>query len=193
MIAPVLDSEPPSLRIKKSNALETLRLSLDALVCDDLYALQAIMNDPETARMTHNIAYPFDRDSAKAFLDSLMASPDTHWAIRNEDGALIGLVYLRLPTCRNARAIHELGPSLSIFIHPAHQGEGYGGEALSNLIYFWRKTGAFKLIQAAHFSDNKASSLLLDQAGFVYTGRRTLEASKAREGTFECRHMVLFL
>ena len=174
-------------------SVETTRLSLTALKFSDLDAVMAVFADKNSARMTHAIPHPLERGEAEALLAQMSATPFTHWAIRLDDEHLIGIISLTKSACGTAGGIHSFGPNLSVFIAPAYQGQGYAIEATDGLLRWCKKRKVHRIIHAAHFADNEASARALITADFLYTGRRTLETSLAREGEHLALHMIRIL
>ncbi len=174
-------------------SVETTRLSLTALRTRDLDAFMAVFADKNSARMTHAIPHPLERGEAEALLAQMSATPFTHWAIRLDDEHLIGIISLTKSACGTAGGIHSFGPNLSVFIAPAHQGQGYAIEATDGLLRWCKKRKLHRIIHAAHFADNEASARALITADFLYTGRRTMETSLAREGEHLALHMIRIL
>jgi RimJ/RimL family protein N-acetyltransferase len=176
-----------------STAIETLRLSLTGFRPGDLNALVAIFADRETARMTHAVPHPFSEGDALSRLARMMQAPDAHWAIRTGDETLVGAISLTRGACGQASDLHTFGPNLSVFIAPEHQRNGYATEAIDGLLRRIKKRKVHRVIHAAHFADNLASARLLVHADFLYTGRRTMETSLAREGEHQALHMIRLL
>lgn len=174
-------------------SVETTRLSLTALKDGDLDAVMAVFADKNSARMTHAIPHPLERGEAEALLAQMSATPFTHWAIRLDDEHLIGIISLTKSACGTSGGIHSFGPNLSVFIAPAYQGQGYAIEATDGLLRWCKKRKLHRIIHAAHFADNEASARALITADFLYTGRRTLETSLAREGEHLALHMIRIL
>jgi RimJ/RimL family protein N-acetyltransferase len=174
-------------------SVETTRLSLTALRATDLDAVMAVFADKNSARMTHAIPYPLERSEAERLLTDMTATPFTHWAIRLDDEHLIGIISLTKSACGTTGGIHSFGPNLSAFIAPAHQGQGYAIEATDGLLRWCKKRKLHRIIHAAHFADNEASASALITADFLYTGRRTMETSLAREGEHLALHMIRIL
>eukprot|EP01042_Synura_sphagnicola_P022487 gene22487-28642_t len=120
-------------------SIETSRLSLTPLRSSDLEAFQAVYAEKNTARMTHAIPHPLNREEAEKQLASMMASHLTHWAIRLEDEQLIGVISLTQSACGKPRGMHTFGPNLSVFIAPAYQGQGFAIEAVDGLLRWVKK------------------------------------------------------
>jgi len=176
-----------------TDTIETTRLSLTGFRPADLDAFAAAYASEATARMTHAIAHPFTRDEALTRLARMMQAPEAHWAIRTGDEALIGTISLTRSACGQEPGLHSFGPNLSVFIAPAHQHQGYASEAVDGLLRRIKKRKLHRVIHAAHFADNLASARLLINADFLYTGRRTTETSRAREGEHQALHMIRLL
>ena len=178
-------------------SIETTRLSLTTLKSSDLDAFVAVFADKNSARMTHAIPHPLERGEAEALLAQMSATPFTHWAIRLDDEHLIGIISLTKSACGTSGGIpgpgHSFGPNLSVFIAPAYQGQGYAIEATDGLLRWCKKRKLHRIIHAAHFADNEASASALIKADFLYTGRRTMETSLAREGEHLALHMIRIL
>ncbi len=174
-------------------SIETTRLSLTALKDGDLDGFMAVFTDKNSARMTHAIPHPLARGEAEALLAKMSITPFTHWAIRLDDEHLIGIISLTKSACGTAGDMNSFGPNLSVFIAPAHQGHGYAIEATDGLLRWCKKRKLHRIIHAAHFADNEASASALIMADFLYTGRRTLETSLAREGEHLALHMIRIL
>ncbi|ESQ85802.1 hypothetical protein AEAC466_01095 [Asticcacaulis sp. AC466] len=188
-------------------SVETTRLSLTPLSAStpnpsqsalpvrpgDIDAFMAVFADKNSARMTHAIPHPLSRSEAESLLARMSSTPFSHWAIRLEDEQLIGIISLTRSTCGTAGDIHSFGPNLSVFIAPAHQGQGYAIEATDGLLRWVKKRRLHRIIHAAHFADNEASARALITADFLYTGRKTLETSLARDGEHLALHMIRIL
>lgn len=174
-------------------SIETTRLSLTPLRPADLEGLMAVFADRNSARMTHAIPHPLSREGAEKLLADMCAAKLTHWAVRLEDDQLIGVVSLTKSACGQPNGLHAFGPNLSVFIAPAHQGQGYAQEAVDGLLRWVKKRKVYRVIHAAHFADNEPSGRLLINADFLYTGRKTLETSLARAGEHLALHMIRIL
>lgn len=174
-------------------SIETTRLSLTALRSGDLDDFIAVFADKNSARMTHAIPHPLSRDDADRLLGGMMSAKFTHWAIREEHERLIGVVSLTKSACGAPAGIHTFGPNLSVFIAPSHQGQGFAQEAVDGLLRWVKKRHLHRVIHAAHFADNEPSGRLLINADFLYTGRRTMETSLARDGEHQALHMIRIL
>lgn len=186
----------PGLPGTGGHSVQTKRLYLSPLCLDDVDDIRALFSHHALARMTHAIAHPFSEADARAYVEKARQTSSPRlpvFGIRGTNEALIGVVGLERGTCGQGQALHQFGPSVGISIAPEHQGRGYGQEALEGLIGYAERFGGHRLIHAAHFADNTASARMLARAGFLYTGRRTQETSKARDGAYEALHMIRLL
>lgn len=174
-------------------SIETTRLSLTAVRAGDLDDVIAVFADKNSARMTHAIPHPLSREDGEKLLSGMISAKFTHWAIRDEHERLVGVVSLTKSACGAPAGIHTFGPNLSVFIAPSHQGQGYAQEAVDGLLRWVKKRRLHRIIHAAHFADNEPSGRLLVNADFLYTGRRTLETSLARDGEHLALHMIRIL
>jgi RimJ/RimL family protein N-acetyltransferase len=119
-------SAPRPPRAAADVELLTRRLRLDGLGPGDAAALFAYRGDPEVAR--YQGWQPASPDEAAEWIDALAPEPvPGRWwqrAIRLRDGGgLIGDLGLSLP--EDEKGSVEFG----VTIAPAHQGQGYAGEA----------------------------------------------------------------
>ncbi len=191
MITRPIEPQTP-LQKPEQISIETTRLSLTPLQPSDTDGLMAVFADKSSARMTHAIPHPLSREGAEKLLADMCAAKLTHWAIRSDE-ALIGIVSLTKSACGAPTGIHTFGPNLSVFVAPSHQGNGYALEAIDGLLRWVKKRKVYKVIHAAHFADNDASGRLLINADFLYTGRKTMETSLARDGEHLALHMIRIL
>lgn len=193
MITRINEDQALSLDRPDGVSIETTRLSLNALRTGDLNDFIAVFADKNSARMTHAIPHPLARDEAERLLSGMAAAKLTHWAIRDDNERLIGVVSLTKSACGAPAGIHTFGPNLSVFIAPAYQGRGFALEAVDGLLRWVKKRRLHRVIHAAHFADNEPSGRLLVNADFLYTGRRTMETSLARDGEHQALHMIRIL
>ena len=193
MITPSPERVPPRPTRRPPPSVEADRLSLTPLRAGDLDAIIAVYGDPQSARMTLAIPHPLTREEAEKLLTKMMATDKTHWAIRLEDEQLVGVISLKKTTCGKPAGLDCFGPNLSVFLAPAHQGQGYGVEAIDALLRWCKKRRLHKVVHAAHFADNEGSGRALIAADFLYTGRRTMETSMARQGEHQALHMIRIL
>ncbi len=189
---PVRPNNRPDNRPEQIS-IETSRLSLTPLRDGDIDGLMAVFAELNSARMTHAIPHPLSRENAESLLADMRATKLTHWAVRLDDEQLIGIVSLTRSVCGVSPGMHSFGPNLSVFVAPAHQGQGYGQEAIDGLLRWVKKRKLHRIIHAAHFADNDPSGRLLINADFLYTGRKTQETSLARAGEHLALHMIRIL
>ncbi len=187
-------TEPPRQASPRIDAvsIETARLSLDGLRAGDLDDVMVVMGERHCARMTHAVPHPLSREDGAKMLDTMRAAVGAYWAVRLDD-ALIGLISLTRSSCGKGPDLHSFGPNLSVFVAPRHRGHGYAVEAIDGLLAYVKRRRLHRVVHAAHFADNDASARVLVMADFLYTGRRTMETSRARDGEHEAWHMIRIL
>jgi ribosomal-protein-alanine N-acetyltransferase len=142
-----------------SDEIRTERLILRRARMDDASAMHAIMNNPVAMRYWSTPPHTGLADTERWMASMVDADPaESDDFIVTLDGRLIGkLGALKLP---------EVG----FLLDPAIWGRGYAREAMAAFIARRRALGSTKLTADVD-PRNLASLRLLEQAGFVETGR----------------------
>ncbi len=160
-------------------AFDTERLAGRLFRDADAADIAAIAGDVDVARMTGSIPHPYGVESAEGWIL-------THWGkrrrgvdhtfavIRKNDGALVGSAGLFK---RRAGSMWELGYMLG----RNFWGRGYATEAARGVIAWGRAELGAEAITASVFADNPASARVLEKAGFVSTGERSVAYCVARQ------------
>lgn len=149
--------------------LETRRLILRPSSMDDAERLTELLQDPEIARWTASIPYPFTIEHAREFL-SIRANDDASgssfvWAITDrDDGALMGAMGLHDVERDRGRA--ELG----YWLGADYRGNGFAAEAARRVISWAFEVGGFHRIQATHLPGNQASAGVMRSIGMREEG-----------------------
>jgi ribosomal-protein-alanine N-acetyltransferase len=78
--------------------------------------------------------------------------------------------------------LHHTRPELSYWIHPAHQGEGYGTEATEVAVDYVFSAHEVRGLQAQAFAPNEGSVGVLENLGFTHEG--TLRDARFRDGEY---------
>ncbi|MEM9964259.1 MAG: GNAT family N-acetyltransferase [Asticcacaulis sp.] len=169
-----------------ANEVKTDRLSLKSLRAGDLYDLMQVFSDKRLMPLSESEAAAYIE---RARLHSSAKMPI--YGVRTEDDRLIGVVSLARYATGQGN-LHMFGPTLGVSIAPEFQGMGYGTEAVKALVAQIARYGGHRILHAAHVADNEAASRVLVKAGFLYTGRRTIE-SDAASGDHEVLHMIRLL
>ena len=145
--------------------LRTDRLVLRMLREEDVDVLTDYRNDPDVARLQDwDLPYPRERAerlvAAHADRDDVVPGRGTQLAV-DLDGHLVGDLYVGLD---EHAGVAEIGFSLST----AHQGRGYGVEAVSAVVDdLVDRLGVHRLV-AELSPDNLASARLLERVGMTF-------------------------
>ena len=150
------------------NTLETPRLLLRPFHASDIPDIVQLLQDPDIAKTTLNIPYPYSEEDARAWLDiqekeRKTGTGYTFAILRKEDQRLIGAIDIR-PDLHNWRA--EIG----YWIGKPFWGRGYATEAAQAIIRFGFEELSLNRIYATHFADNPASGRVMQKVGMVYEG-----------------------
>ncbi|WP_243060408.1 GNAT family N-acetyltransferase [Nocardioides sp. SR21] len=161
--------------------VRTARLSIRPATADDADATWAFRRLPEVCEwVTH---FPTDRDAyAALFLDPGRLSKTL---IIERDGAVVGDLMLAIGDAwaqaevveRAANVQAELGWT----VDPAHAGQGYGAEAVGELLRICFEDLGLRRVIALCFADNEASWRLMERVGMrreEHTVRDSLHRSR---------------
>jgi ribosomal-protein-alanine N-acetyltransferase len=147
--------------------LQTNRLTLRPLESRDAHDLARFVSDPEIARNTLRIPYPYPLDLAVEWIakhqKELTENDEVVWAITMRDthefmGA-IGIVPKPFD-------VAEIG----YWLARAHWGRGYASEAAAEVIQYGFEQRTFNRIEAGVFSYNPASARVLEKCGLTFEG-----------------------
>jgi ribosomal-protein-alanine N-acetyltransferase len=142
-------------------SIKTQRLLLRELTSQDTPRIAELGSDWDVASMTARMPYPYTLDAAKLWVDGLAAGEQV-FAIEF-DGALIGVAGF---TANPYEASAEMG----YWLGKDFWGRGFATEAAQALIdHCFRKEGHTFMV-CGHFSDNPASSRVIEKLGFERTG-----------------------
>lgn len=191
MIAPTIETTTRPFADHMSgqvvaNEVKTARLSLKGLRAGDLCDLMQVFSDKRLM--------PLSESEAAAYIERARTHSGARlpiFGVRTDEDRLIGVVSLARYTTGQGK-LHMFGPSLGVSIAPEFQGMGYGTEAVKALIGHASRYGGHRILHATHHADNEAAARLLVRTGFLYTGRRTIEAD-AHKVEREALHMIRLL
>ncbi len=165
--------------------IETERLTLRRPRPSDAVYVAEMANDPEVARMTTRVRYPYRLVDAEAFLDAMAgADPDTDrpFLIEHRSFGPIGMTGFHRAEDQHAELGYWLGRTF--------RGRGFATEAVRAALD-WAKAGwGRRALLSSHFVDNPASARVLDKAGFLYTGEVRERFSLGRGQGVATRMMV---
>ncbi|MGH6956479.1 MAG: GNAT family N-acetyltransferase [Caulobacteraceae bacterium] len=166
-------------------ALRTNRLRLRPPTMADAPRLAALANDYDVTRMTGSMPYPYARADAEAFVaHALRADPaeEALFVIDLPGDGPVGTIGLDPDGVIAAEVGYWLGRP--------YWGRGYATEAVAAVLAWASGGWGRRCVTARHFFDNPASAAVLIKAGFLYTGRAEVRASRARGEDVLTRWMV---
>jgi RimJ/RimL family protein N-acetyltransferase len=165
--------------------IETERLILRPPRAADVSRLPEIINDPDIARMTTRIPYPYGLGDAEAFYASQGGADVTRdftLQIETRTGEMIGAVGSHL---RDGPF-----PEIGYWVAREHWGRGYATEAATAMRDWVLRICGLRAVVAGHFADNEASGRVLIKCGFLYTGEVRQRFSLARGENATTRMMI---
>jgi RimJ/RimL family protein N-acetyltransferase len=166
--------------------IETERLVLRPPCAADAVYLAELANDPEVARMTTGVPYPYRLADAEGFL-AASARADVEaerpLLIEHRQFGPIGMAgFHRDP----GSALTELG----YWLGRTFRGRGLATEAVGAALSWAGQGWGKRAVLSSHFADNPASARVLDKAGFLYTGEVRRRFSVGRGRHVDSRMMV---
>jgi RimJ/RimL family protein N-acetyltransferase len=166
--------------------IETDRLVLRPPCAADAVYLAELANDPDVARMTTGVPYPYRLADAEGFLAaSAQADRKTErpLLIEHRQFGPVGMTgFHRDP----GAAFTELG----YWLGRTFRGRGLATEAVGAALSWAAAGWGKRAVLSSHFADNPASARVLEKAGFLYTGEVRRRFSVGRGRTVDTRMMV---
>lgn len=154
----------------RSPVAVTRRLELTLPERRRLAEMVAAINDPDVARWTLRIPYPYRRSDGEATFRRWAQKPRTGAAlplhiVRRADDALVG-----------GLGVHDVDPEhlrgeIGYWLGPAFRGHGYAREAVRALCRLAHGTIGLNRLEAGVFPGNSASVAVLLANGFRREGR----------------------
>lgn len=144
---------------------------LSEMVPTDKPALVEFLNDYEVSRWTLSIPHPYTEVHAEnwiQFTDSQKKRDGRpmHWAIRQEDGKLIGAIGFAHFDLKNHCHRAEIG----YWIAKPHWGKGLATSALNRITDYAVNDIGLVRIQATTYSENLASQKVLEKSDYQCEG-----------------------
>ena len=165
--------------------IETERLMLRPPSLSDAVYVAELANDPEVARMTARVRYPYRLADAEAYLGAMQsADPQTDRPLLIEHRRFgpIGMTGFHRAEDRHAELGYWLGRTF--------RGRGFATEAVRAALDWARGEWGRRAVLSSHFADNPASGRVLEKAGFLYTGEVRERFSLGRGRAVATRMMV---
>ena len=160
---------PPGVQLRENSipVLETERLLLRLPRIEDVPAITALANNARIAEMTANLPHPYRPADARAFVDTLAATPDgITFAVRlKQEGAL-----MFAGMCSFGLRPGESAPEIGYWIGEPFWGRGIATEAVRAVIdYVFSETDNDRILGAARVV-NPASRRVLEKCAFQWCG-----------------------
>ncbi|TFB14230.1 N-acetyltransferase [Filobacillus milosensis] len=148
--------------------LQTERLILKPFTLNDAPRVVELANDPDLARTTLNIPYPYTIDSAKDWISKHPSQIEEEsvypFAIYNQqDNRLIGTMSIR-PNHRHKRG------EIAYWIGKDYWGQGFATEAAKRVIKFGSDELLLNKIWAMSLTDNPGSIKVMRKVGMKKEG-----------------------
>ena len=147
--------------------LRTARLVLRPFRPEDAPRVQVLIDDPDIARNTLTIPYPYPQGMAAKWIEghepAWRAGTNAVWAVCLAEGELIGAAGLRL------EATHRRA-EVGYWIAREHWGSGYATESVRALLDHAFDELALERVFAHHFLWNPASGRVMEKAGMRREG-----------------------
>jgi len=151
---------------------------------DNAARLAELANDFAVTRMTGRMPHPYALEDAVEWIGRAAAKDpraETAFVIDHRDHGLVGAISL----FHGDEPFQEVG----YWIGRPFWGRGVASEALLALVDRAGRDGRRALV-AGHFVDNPASGVVLEKAGFLYTGVVATLFSRARGEAAPTRRMI---
>jgi RimJ/RimL family protein N-acetyltransferase len=166
--------------------IETERLTLRRPAPQDAVYIADLANDPDVARMTTSVPYPYRLADAEDFVARMLRA--------DPEGDLPLLVEHREVGPVGMTGFHRTAASpwveIGYWLGRTFRGRGLATEAVRGALGWADAAWGKRAVVASHFADNAASARVLDKAGFLYTGDVLPRFSVGRGQTVRARMMV---
>ena len=165
--------------------IESERLWLRRPAMADAARIVDLLDDPEIARMTANIPYPYQLRDAVDFLERLSGggfARDRPLLIDHREFGPIGMTGFQYAG--------DPYPEIGYWLGRTFRGRGFATEAVCAALDWARRAWGKRALVSGHFVDNPASGRVLEKAGFLYTGEIRRRHSLGRGGVVDTRMMV---
>ena len=151
--------------------INTARLHLRPLCLEDVDPCAGYMNNYEVSKWLSRAPFPYTREDALGFINSVTDQSSPVWAITNGDG-FMGTI-----------GLHELDTGsieMGYWLAQEFWGNGYVSEAaLAVVTDYFATWGKDELISGYYVGNNK-SQAILTKLGFVPHVEPSMEHSNAR-------------
>lgn len=147
--------------------LNTERLHLRPFRPDDADRVTELLQEPEIARTTLSIPYPYERAMAEQWIATIeqagVTGTGTVFAVCLREGPLIGSMGIHL-------SLRHFRGEAGYWIGKPYWNHGYATEALRALIRFAFTRLNLHKVTSNHFAGNEASGRVMQKAGMTREG-----------------------
>lgn len=165
--------------------LRSARLRLRAPAPADASRIAELASDPDIARMTTRMPFPYALEDAEAFIERTQHQDlrrDVTFVIESEADGPLGMLGFYTET--------SVGPELGYWLGRRCWGQGYATEAAQAALDWAQHGWGKRAVIAGHFTDNGASGRVLEKLGFMPTGVVERRWSLARGAEAPTRMLV---
>ena len=160
--------------------LTTDRLELRPFSEDDIDRVTELLQAPEIAATTLNIAHPYSRDDAAGWIarhpEAAEAGTDLTWAVwLQDDDLLIGAIGIHID-------VHNRRGTLGYWLGRPYWNKGYMSEVARAVVEYGFSKLALHRIEATRMPENIGSGRVMEKAGLTYEG--TLRGYYVKDGVF---------
>jgi len=148
--------------------METTRLKLRSFELADATRAQELAGDYEISRTTLHVPHPYPDGAAESWIQSLHEAAENGRAhgfavTLKSDGSLLGVVSLGI-------AKEHQRAELAYWMGRPFWGQGYTTEAAGRMLEFGFNDLSLNRIFAFAFTDNPASTRVMEKIGMKYEG-----------------------
>lgn len=159
--------------------LKTDRLILRTLEMSDGLVIEQKVGDYEVAKSILTIPYPYPKGGAERFIEQtkaavLLGSLLLYGIVHKDKNELIGMIHLKM------NGDHLRG-ELGYWIEKEEWGKGYGTEAAEAVMEYGFNHRGLHRIFAQAFTDNPASTRVMEKIGMTFEGTLRNHVKKGKE------------
>jgi RimJ/RimL family protein N-acetyltransferase len=164
--------------------IETSRLRLRQPVAADAERLAGLLSESDIPRMMVAMPWPYTIADAHDFIERAATQDHrvrNNFLIEHPAHGMVGGIGLFM---------EEGVPELGYWIGRSYRKNGFATEAVEAALVWASTAWGKRFVRAGHFVDNAASAVVLQKAGFLYTGEVVVRASRGRAAEVPMRTMV---
>jgi RimJ/RimL family protein N-acetyltransferase len=152
------------------NFLEGDEVTLRPVEEDDVEFVQRCMNDPRVWRPALD-SRPMNREQGREFFEDVLSDEESVHCLVCDGEEPLGIVSLTGTEYGPGATDRSRAAEIAYYLAPEHHGEGYGSDAVGELIRYAFEDLNRRRLSARAGSFNDASIGLLESLGFEREGR----------------------